>query len=126
MESAEVSEAYAAARALLERAEQDAARIRGEADRYRRQREQEAELLVAKARRLLAAAELRAASISRAAATAPPAPNPGGGEAAMVVDLPAAEAPEGDGQAHVIPTGLDRMLQSAIERAVDGSYQFGR
>jgi hypothetical protein len=124
MESLEVSEAYTAARALLERAEQDAARIRGEADRYRRQREQEAELLVAKARRLLAAAELRAASISRAAAAAaPPASGPAGadGEGARVVDLAAAD--EGD---RTVPTGLDRMLQSAIERAVDGSYQFGR
>ena len=52
-----VSEAYVAARDLVARAEQDAARIRADADRYLRQREQEAELLVGKARRLLELAE---------------------------------------------------------------------
>jgi hypothetical protein len=54
-----MSETYGAARELIVRAEEDAARIRAEADRYRRQREQEAELLVAKARRLLEVAEVR-------------------------------------------------------------------
>ena len=56
-DSSVVSEAYAAARELLRQAEEDAARIRADADRYRRQREQEAELLVGKARRLLTMAE---------------------------------------------------------------------
>ena len=57
-----VTDAYAAARELLRLAEEDAARIRADADRYRRQREQEAELIVAKARRLLTMAEERAAA----------------------------------------------------------------
>ena len=61
--AAVVSEAYGAARELLRQAEEDAARIRVEADRYRRQREQEAELIVAKARRVLTMAETRAAEL---------------------------------------------------------------
>jgi hypothetical protein len=112
-----VTEAYSAARELLERAEQDAARIRSEADRYRRQREQEAELLVAKARRLLEMAEARAATIA-----APPAV--GATAEPAVVDLAGLETADGD--APVVPTGLDRMLRSAITRAFDGSFHFGR
>jgi hypothetical protein len=57
-----VSEAYTTARQLLRQAEDDATRIRADADRYMRQREQEAELLVGKARRLLALAEEKAAA----------------------------------------------------------------
>ena len=63
-DAALMSEAFSVARELLQRAEEDAARIRADADRYVRQREQEAELLVGKARRLLEVAEQTAASIA--------------------------------------------------------------
>ncbi len=71
-----VGEAYAAARELLRRAEDDATRVRADADRYLRQRQLEAELVVAKARRLLAIAEERAAAID-AGAPAPRVAVPG-------------------------------------------------
>ncbi|MEQ1786782.1 MAG: hypothetical protein ABL966_07000 [Acidimicrobiales bacterium] len=118
-------EAYSEARELLQRAEDDATRIRAEADRYRRQREQEAELLVAKARRLLAVAEQTAASLS----VVPTSPR--------VIDLDAssngrpapATAPARNGAREagdiVIPTALDGMLRAAISRAFDKSYSMG-
>jgi hypothetical protein len=120
-----VSETYGAARELLERAEADAAVIRADADRYRRQREQEAELLVAKARRLLAVAEQRAATIEAQAARRGPAPpaETATGSGAAVIDLTAADRRGNDDI--VVPTGLDRMLQSAIARAVDSSFHLG-
>jgi hypothetical protein len=125
MESLAVSETYGAARELLERAEADAAVIRADADRYRRQREQEAELLVAKARRLLAVAEQRAASIEAQAVCRAPAPAtaPATGSGAAVVDLTTADGRGNDDT--VVPTGLDRMLQSAIARAFDSSFHLG-
>jgi hypothetical protein len=110
MEAAAMSEAYGAARELLDRAEEDAARIRSDADRYRRQREQEAELLVAKARRLLAIAEQKAIVIGQ---------TPGG---PRVIDLTAAAAPSRESVDAIVPTGLDGMLRSAIARAFDSSY----
>ena len=120
-----MSESYSAVRDLLERAEADAVRIRAEADRYRRQREQEAELLVAKARRLLAVAEQRAASIEAEAArqaTAPrgaaPAERLSAASETDVIDFTDAAAGRGTG-------GHDRMLQSAIARAVDTSFHLG-
>jgi hypothetical protein len=79
-DAALVSEAYATARELLRLAEEDAGRIRAEAERYVRQREQEAELLVAKARRMLAIAEEKAAAMladpPRAAVRREPDPRP--------------------------------------------------
>jgi hypothetical protein len=126
MEALEVSEAYGAARALLERAEADAARIRLDADRYRRQREQEAELLVAKARRLLAVAEQRAASMGRAQVPPHVPPRAEVPEAPGVIDLTRLDPPDREAAEVVVPTGLDRMLQSAIARAFDGSFHLGR
>ena len=122
MDAPAVNEAYGAARALLERAEEDATRIRADADRYHRQREQEAELLVAKARRLLAVAEQRAASIARA-----PAPSPDvDPEGRTMIDVTRLEAPKVEASDRTVPTGLDRMLQSAIARAFDTSFHLGR
>ena len=120
-EMADVTEAYGAARELLDRAEEDAARIRHDADRYRQQREQEAELLVAKARRLLAVAEQKAVVIGQTPAEA------------QVIDLddPPDPARAGRGSSAVStedagsPTGLDRMLKTAISRAFEGSFTFG-
>ena len=112
--SAVISDAFVAARELLKSAEDDAARLRADVDRYVRQREQEAELLVAKARRLLAMAEERAASLAS-------------GAAAQVVDLDAPltvpsprSAP--DVPARSEPTGLDGILASAINKALDRSF----
>jgi hypothetical protein len=126
-----VSEAYSTARELLRQAEADAARIRADADRYKRSREQEAELLVAKARRLLTMAEERAAAIRRGVvdlevpATAisrrgvaldAPAPAPGseprvGDGAPRPGVAPASSAPR-------VQTALDAILANAVSNAV--------
>ena len=108
--SVAVTEAYAAARDLLRQAEEDAARIRAEADRYRRQREQEAELIVGKARRVLEMAEGRAA-----------APKP-----VAVVDVDAPAVPEAPGagsepapvRAGGAESALDAILATAVSNAV--------
>ncbi|MFL6206108.1 MAG: hypothetical protein ACJ739_12245 [Acidimicrobiales bacterium] len=106
-DSVVVSEAYAAARDLLRHAEEDAARIRADADRYRRQREQEAELIVGKARRLLTMAEDRVAN-----------PRP------VVIDVDAALPPDPEGEAPapaVAPraeSALDAILATAVSNAV--------
>jgi hypothetical protein len=106
-DAAVVSQAYVAARDLLRQAEEDAARIRADADRYRRQREQEAELIVGKARRLLEMAEQRAV-----------APQP------LLVDLdaPPAAAPQVEERVGA-PTGrvesaLDAILATAVSNAI--------
>jgi hypothetical protein len=113
-----LSETFAAARELLRVAEEDAARIRADADRYMRQREQEAELLIGKARRLLAMAEQRAVTIAAARQD-------------VVIDLDAAETPppaaavEEQPPRHLrppAPSGLDGILASAIAKAVDRSF----
>ena len=123
-----VSEAFAAARELLRRAEDDAARMRADAHRYVRQREQEAELLVGKARRLLEIAEQTAASIESTAArdsqrpprhlrvdgSDDPADDP------VVLDLDAAAA-----EPSRLRSDLDRLLADAIGRAVDQSFPSG-
>jgi hypothetical protein len=112
-----LSETFAAARELLRSAEEDAARIRADADRYMRQREQEAELLIGKARRVLAMAEQRAATITA--------------RHDVVIDLDATEAPpaaaavEEQPPRHLrapAPSGLDGILASAIAKAVDRSF----
>lgn len=117
-----LSETFAAARELLRVAEEDAARIRAEADRYLRQREQEAELLVGKARRLLAMAEQRAITITAAS-----------DDVVHTIDLDAAaEAPptlEGEAEPSGrgrVPSGLDGILASAIAKAVDRSFAVER
>jgi hypothetical protein len=105
--AAALTEAYGSARELLRQAEDDAARIRADADRYRRQREQEAELIVAKARRLLTLAEGRAA-----------APRP-----VVDVDAPLAPATVADLDETLRPaappaSALDAILANAVSNAV--------
>ena len=130
---AAISEAFAAARELLSRAHDDAAEVRAAADRYVRQREAEAELLVAKARRVLAAAEARSSTMRRA--PAPPAAS--ADEPDLVIDLdalaasPAAAEPvlPAPARRSVRPVveatrsegadGFDGILASAVSRAVD-------
>jgi hypothetical protein len=124
-----VSEAFATARELLRRAEDDAARLREEADRYVRQREQEAELLVGKARRLLAIAEQTAAAIESGAVAGPPPaprhlrvdPRPVSPIAPVVLDLDA----EAADSALQLRSDLDRLLADAIGRAFDRSFRSG-
>lgn len=129
-----VTEAFAAARELLQGAEQEAERIRTEAERDARQREQEAELLVAKARRLLGAAEEKAVLIIAAARAQ--APSAAAGEAIVHEQLDhlrsaaATTRPAGDEAAAstdasarpgAAPSELDRILASAIASAVDAA-----
>ena len=138
-DAAVVSDAFAAARDLLRSAEGEAVRLRADADRYVRQREQEAEILVAKARRLLAVAEEKAASMiatprveTPGRATTPARVDDlGAGDAPRTADLDVIEgerasaAPATDGAIAVdrsVPTGLDRILASAIGKAVDRAF----
>ncbi len=113
-----VSDAFVAARELLQQAEEDAARLRVEADRYARQREQEAELLVATARRLLEGAAGRAAAIDAAAARAEVLQPP----RHLRIDLDAAAStPQEMAGARSSRGGSDlaSMLGDAISKAVD-------
>ncbi len=122
-----VGEAYASARELLRQAEDDAARIRADADRYLRQRQMEADLVVAKARRLLAIAEERAAAIVGGAPPPPVAapaieaawdvdPDP-----PAAIDLTAAPAsrPPARSAGRRAHSELDSILASAVNRAID-------
>jgi hypothetical protein len=127
----EVTASFTAARELLLGAEVEAARIRTDADRYARQRAQEAELLVAKARRLLGAAEEKAALILATARAGSPAAPPA--EPVAVIDLTGTDpvvtvASDADSSragrgapGGPAPTELDRMLASAIAHAVEAS-----
>ena len=118
-DSAVISDAFVAARELLRRAEEDAAGIRADVDRYVRQREQEAELIVAKARRLLTMAEDRAASMDAGAGAAVPAAVPVAVSVAVdLVDAERAAATADRSQ----PTAIDGMLAAAIAKAFDKSF----
>jgi hypothetical protein len=122
----DVSDAIAAARDLLAAAEAEAASVRATADQYARQREQEAELLVAKARRLLSVAEEKAAGIVLAARS--------GSARDVVIDLDAAaitipisELSGGEirrivAPRRAAPAGFDDLLASAIASAVDRTF----
>jgi len=122
----DVTSAFAAARDLLQGAELEAERTRSEADHYARQREQEAELLVAKARRLLVAAEERAAIIiatSRSQAADPAAMDAAPIVIAAGLEHPATTAESGaEGEDRALPGQLDRMLAAAIARAVHDAF----
>ena len=114
-DAAMVSAAYGAARELLRQAEEDAARIRVEADRYRRQREQEAELLVGKARRLLEMAE------ERAAAPKPAAVDLDTPVATQAWDLDAPVERDPDETARPVTTGARNALDSIVATAVSNA-----
>jgi hypothetical protein len=117
------SAALETARGLLDQAEADARSARADADRYVRLREQEAEMLVAKARRVLVAAEQKAAVIIATARAQ---------VADGTIDLTELEAEDeigrviAPGAARLYlgdhPTRLDRMLASAIAHAVDDTF----
>lgn len=118
----ELTEAFGAARILLDGAAFEAARHRSEADRYARQREREAELLVQKARRLLYAAEQKAAVIVATARAE---------QADRVIDLDVlASRAMGGGGAPAddpggIPPRLDQLLAAAISHAVSDAFAEG-
>lgn len=136
-----ISSAFAAARELLSQAEDDAAEVRAAADRYVRQREAEAELLVAKARRVLAAAEARSATMRRAADLpaddadhrSPATTSPEGGDEVIDLDAlagsPPVAAPASPARRPVRlvvdatrpsdADGFDGILASAVTHAVD-------
>jgi hypothetical protein len=116
------AEAVAGALALLRDAEDAAGRTRAEAERYARQRQNEADLLVAKARRLLVAAEEKAGVIVAMARS----------EAGQVIDLDALAASSMVELGQVVapgattlsggPTRLDSLLAAAISNAVDHAF----
>lgn len=118
-ESARIEQAIA----LLREAEGIAEGAREEAERYLQQRRLEADLLIQKARRVLLAAEAKAAVIVATARDHAPLVKDG------VIDLDAIShviAPGGsvlsDGSA---PTALDRLLESAIAHAVTDAFPAG-
>jgi vacuolar-type H+-ATPase subunit H len=120
-DSAVVSEAYGTARELLRQAEEDAAQIRADADRYRRQREQEAELIVGKARRLLEMAEGRVAApkpvvIDLDTAVPATAPEAWDLDASVVHDL--VDEPIRPGSRRVL-SDLDAIVATAVSNAID-------
>jgi hypothetical protein len=117
-ETALVSEAYGTARELLRQAEEDAARIRAEADRYRRQREQEAELLVAKARRLLTMAEHKAAALRPVVDLDAPATAEAWDLDAPIVPNLGEAQPAGSGTRRSL-SQLDSIVATAVSNAID-------
>ena len=118
VDAAAAREAYGIARELIDRATAEAEACRAEAARYARRREAEADLLLDKARRVLAAAEAKASVIIATAQFLPHLPGD------TVIDL--------DALAHVIAPGasvlqgpssrLDGMLASAIAHAVTDAF----
>lgn len=114
---------FAGARELLERAQSDAQQARADAERYARLRQQEADLLVAKARRLLVAAEERAAVII---ATARAQAADGTIDLTLVGDDDEIGRVVAPGASRLWrgehPTRLDRMLAAAIAHAVDDAF----
>ena len=118
-----VASAMSAARELLAAAEVDAAGIRAEAHRYARQREQEAELLVAKVRRILSVAEEKAAGLLLAARSHGPVLD----SDEPVVSVPLDDLTD-DRLRRIVapraasPMGFDGRLASAIASAVDRTF----
>ncbi len=120
---AAADEVLATAQALLEQARAEAERRREDADRYVRQREEEAAVLVAKARRVLRAAEEKAGviiAVARAQALGTVGLRDGEADDEEVgrVIAPAAARLHQDGQ----QSRLDRLLATAIESAVDDTF----
>jgi len=115
--------AMAAARELLARAESDSAAVRADAHRYVRQREQEVELLIAKARRMLSVAEEKAAGILVAARSQARVIDLDGSTVSVPIDeLTEAQFGRVVSPRTLVPTRLDAMLASAITSAVDLTF----
>jgi len=108
-----------AAMTVLAEAEVVAGSTRAQADHYARQREAEADLLVQKARRVLEAAEAKAAAIVSAARTeAQRGP-------VHTIDLDAPSPDEVAEPDHLEPSELDRLIDGAIGRAVSDALSEG-
>jgi hypothetical protein len=119
VDAAAVRQAYGIGRELMEVAAEEADALRAEAARYARQREREADLLLDKARRVLAAAEAKASVII---ATARFLPHLTGDE---VIDLDALAhviAPGASVLQGALPSRLDGLLASAIAHAVTDAF----
>lgn len=130
-----LGDALEAGRRLLAAAEAEAARLRTEAQRHASRREMEAELLVAKARRLLEAAEARASVIvatARASALARADVVDLRGDADLAPrwsprDVPRASRGDDDlppRSPRTVPraTRFDSLLATAIANAVDDAF----
>jgi len=121
-DAAAMRHAYGIGRELMEVAAEEADGLLAEAARYARQREREADLLVDKARRVLAAAEAKASVII---ATAQFLPHLSGDE---VIDLDALAhviAPGASVLQGALPSRLDGLLASAIAHAVTDAFPEG-
>lgn len=115
-----IGDALDAARRLLAAADVEAARLRADAGQHAMRREQEAELLIAKARRVLEAAEARA-SVIVAAARSSAAAGPPVVDLRSDVDLTSV----GLGPARRVGPGgnrFDSLLAAAIANAVDDAF----
>jgi hypothetical protein len=110
--SAAEADPLAAATALLREAEVAAAAVRADADRYARRREHEADLVIAKARRVLGAAEAKASAIVTTARA----------NAHTVIDLDAMAITSVGGLSGAATPRLDGMLATAIGNAVDDMF----
>lgn len=113
------TDSIAAAMALLRDAELVADDVRAEAERYASQREREADLLIKKARRLLFAAEAKAAVIVATARAQSPSLIDG----VLDLDLGHFIAPGASVLPRVgPPSELDRLLEAAIDHAVADAF----
>lgn len=109
--------AFRAARQLLDDAAAEAARIIDEAQREARTRQREADLLVAKARRLLEAAEAKAAVVVATAQAAGPGPtllDLTDGSLRRIVAPDATVLPRGS-----LAARIDEIVASAVAQAVE-------
>ncbi|MGQ0431718.1 MAG: hypothetical protein ACT452_04840 [Microthrixaceae bacterium] len=104
---------------VLAEANDVAAATRAEADRYARRRRSEADLVLAKAQRVLLAAEAKAAVIVRVAGA-----HHAGPDEVIDLDALAAEVPEpAPARLPSEPTSdLDRLIEAAIGRAVNHAF----
>lgn len=119
VDAAAAREAYGIARELIDRATAEAEACRAEAARYARRREAEADLLLDKARRVLAAAEAKASVIIATAQFLPHLP----GDTVIDLDALAHVIAPGASVLHGAPSSrLDGLLASAIAHAVTDAF----
>lgn len=112
-------ERIAAAMTVLRDADMAAERTRAAADQYAARRQREADLLVQKARRLLVAADVKAAVILGTARVQSQRPSD------QVIDLDSVSRVEAADAAAALGAGdseFDRLLESAISRAVTVAF----
>lgn len=114
------TDSIAAAMALLRDAQVVADDVRAEAERYASQRRREADMLISKARRLLFAAEAKAAVIVGTARAQRSSMN----EGVLDLDLGHFIAPGASVLPRVgPPSELDRLVEAAIDHAVADAFR---